>query len=72
MHSNRAPTGRYIAREKINDKPDASARNDPLRLLKSGMAMSAAGLILPAGMLMAQVEPRKGGVSRVGIGLHKC
>ncbi|MDP1577971.1 MAG: ABC transporter substrate-binding protein, partial [Cypionkella sp.] len=37
-------------------------------LLKSGMAMTAAGLILPAGMAMAQTEPKKGGVFRAGIG----
>jgi peptide/nickel transport system substrate-binding protein len=38
-------------------------------LLKSGMAMTAAGLILPAGMAsMAKAEPKKGGVFRVGIG----
>ena len=37
-------------------------------LLKSGMAMTAAGLILPAGMAMAQAEPKKGGVFRAGIG----
>jgi peptide/nickel transport system substrate-binding protein len=38
-------------------------------LLKSGMAMTAAGLILPAGMAsMAQAEPKKGGVFRVGLG----
>ena len=37
-------------------------------LLKSGMAMTAAGLILPAGMAFAQAEPKKGGVFRVGIG----
>jgi len=37
-------------------------------LLKSGMAMTAAGLILPAGMALAQTEPKKGGVFRVGIG----
>ncbi|MBM3594704.1 MAG: ABC transporter substrate-binding protein [Alphaproteobacteria bacterium] len=37
-------------------------------LLKSGMAMTAAGLILPAGTAMAQAEPKKGGVFRVGIG----
>jgi peptide/nickel transport system substrate-binding protein len=38
-------------------------------LLKSGMAMTAAGLILPTGMAsMARAEPRKGGVFRVGIG----
>jgi peptide/nickel transport system substrate-binding protein len=38
-------------------------------LLKSGMAMTAAGLILPAGMAsMARAEPKKGGVFRVGLG----
>ena len=37
-------------------------------LLKSGMAMTAVGLILPAGMALAQTEPKKGGVFRVGIG----
>lgn len=37
-------------------------------LLKSGIAMTAAGLILPAGMAMAQAAPKKGGVFRVGIG----
>lgn len=37
-------------------------------LLKGGMAMTAAGLILPAGMAMAQSEPKKGGVFRVGMG----
>ena len=38
-------------------------------LLKSGMAMTAAGLILPAGMAsMARAEPKKGGVFRIGLG----
>lgn len=37
-------------------------------LLKSGMAMTAAGLLLPAGMAMAQAEPKKGGVFRIGLG----
>lgn len=37
-------------------------------LLQSGMAMTAAGLILPAGMARAQAEPKKGGVFRVGLG----
>ena len=37
-------------------------------LLKSGMALTAAGLILPAGMAKAQAEPKKGGVFRAGIG----
>lgn len=37
-------------------------------LMKSGMAMTAAGLILPTGMAMAQAEPKKGGVFRVGLG----
>lgn len=37
-------------------------------LLQSGMALTAAGLILPAGMAMAQAEPKKGGVFRAGIG----
>lgn len=37
-------------------------------LLKSGMAMTAAGLIVPAGMAMAQSEPKKGGVFRIGLG----
>jgi peptide/nickel transport system substrate-binding protein len=37
-------------------------------LLASGMAMTAAGLILPAGMARAQDAPKKGGVFRVGIG----
>jgi peptide/nickel transport system substrate-binding protein len=37
-------------------------------LLQSGMAMTAAGLILPAGMAMAQSEPKKGGVFRIGLG----
>jgi len=37
-------------------------------LLKSGMAMTAVGLILPAGMALAQTEPKKGGVFRVGLG----
>jgi peptide/nickel transport system substrate-binding protein len=38
-------------------------------LLKSGMAMTAAGLILPAGMAsMARAEPKKGGMFRVGLG----
>jgi peptide/nickel transport system substrate-binding protein len=37
-------------------------------LLKSGIAMTAAGLILPVGMAMAQAAPKKGGVFRVGIG----
>jgi peptide/nickel transport system substrate-binding protein len=35
-------------------------------LLKSGMAMTAAGLMLPAGMAMAQSEPKKGGTLRIG------
>ena len=35
-------------------------------LLKSGMAMTAAGLVLPAGMAMAQSEPKKGGTLRIG------
>ena len=37
-------------------------------LLKSGMAMTAAGLILPAGMARAQDAPKKGGVFRIGLG----
>ena len=37
-------------------------------LLKSGMAMTVAGLILPAGMAMAQAEPKRGGVFSAGIG----
>lgn len=37
-------------------------------LLKSGMAMTAAGLIVPAGMALAQSEPKKGGVFRIGLG----
>ena len=37
-------------------------------LLASGMAMTAAGLILPAGMARAQDAPKKGGIFRVGIG----
>ncbi|MBA3910647.1 MAG: peptide ABC transporter substrate-binding protein [Rhodobacter sp.] len=37
-------------------------------LLKSGMAMTAAGLILPAGMARAQAEPKRGGVFRIGLG----
>lgn len=37
-------------------------------LLKSGLAMTAAGLVLPAGMAMAQDAPKKGGVFRIGIG----
>ncbi len=37
-------------------------------LLKSGMAMTAAGLMLPAGMAAAQAEPKKGGVFRIGLG----
>jgi peptide/nickel transport system substrate-binding protein len=37
-------------------------------LLASGMAMTAAGLILPDGMARAQDAPKKGGVFRVGIG----
>jgi peptide/nickel transport system substrate-binding protein len=38
-------------------------------LLKSGMAMTAAGLILPMGMAsMAAAEPKKGGVFRIGLG----
>jgi len=37
-------------------------------LLKSGMAITAAGLLLPAGMASAQDAPKKGGVFRVGIG----
>lgn len=38
-------------------------------LLKSGMTLTAAGLILPAGMAsMARAEPKKGGVFRIGIG----
>ena len=35
-------------------------------LLKSSMAMTAAGLMLPAGMAMAQAEPKKGGTLRIG------
>jgi peptide/nickel transport system substrate-binding protein len=35
-------------------------------LLKSGMAMTAAGLMLPAGMAMAQAKPKKGGILRIG------
>jgi peptide/nickel transport system substrate-binding protein len=35
-------------------------------ILKSGMAMTAAGLMLPAGMAMAQSEPNKGGTLRIG------
>ena len=35
-------------------------------LLKSGIAMTAAGLLLPAGMAMAQSEPKKGGTLRIG------
>ena len=35
-------------------------------LLKSGMAITAAGLVLPAGMAMAQAEPKKGGTLRIG------
>jgi peptide/nickel transport system substrate-binding protein len=35
-------------------------------LLKSGVAMTAAGLMLPAGMAMAQSEPKKGGTLRIG------
>ncbi|MCA3508323.1 MAG: ABC transporter substrate-binding protein [Rhodobacter sp.] len=37
-------------------------------LLKGGVALTAAGLILPAHMALAQTEPKKGGVFRVGIG----
>jgi peptide/nickel transport system substrate-binding protein len=37
-------------------------------LLQSGMAMTAAGLILPAGMARAQDAPKKGGVFRIGLG----
>lgn len=37
-------------------------------LLKSGMAITAAGLILPAGMARAQDAPKKGGVFRIGLG----
>lgn len=37
-------------------------------LLKSGAALTAAGLILPAGMALAQDTPKKGGVFRIGIG----
>jgi peptide/nickel transport system substrate-binding protein len=37
-------------------------------MLKSGMALTAVGLIVPAGMAMAQAEPKKGGVFRAGIG----
>ena len=37
-------------------------------LLKSGMAMTAAGLILPAGVARAQGAPKKGGVFRIGMG----
>jgi peptide/nickel transport system substrate-binding protein len=37
-------------------------------LLASGMAITAAGLILPAGMAKAQDAPKKGGVFRIGIG----
>lgn len=37
-------------------------------LLKSGMAMTAAGLILPTGMVLAQDAPKKGGVFRIGLG----
>lgn len=37
-------------------------------LMKSGMAMTAAGLILPAGMARAQDAPKKGGVFRIGLG----
>ncbi|MCA3441700.1 MAG: ABC transporter substrate-binding protein, partial [Rhodobacter sp.] len=37
-------------------------------LLKGGVALTAAGLILPAHMGLAQTEPKKGGVFRVGIG----
>ena len=35
-------------------------------LLKSSMAMTAAGLMLPAGMAMAQGVPKKGGTLRIG------
>jgi len=37
-------------------------------LLKGGVALTAAGLILTAHMGLAQTEPKKGGVFRVGIG----
>lgn len=37
-------------------------------LLQSGMALTAAGLILPAGMARAQDAPKKGGVFRIGLG----
>jgi peptide/nickel transport system substrate-binding protein len=37
-------------------------------LLQSGMAVTAAGLILPAGVAMAQATPNRGGVFRIGLG----
>lgn len=37
-------------------------------LLKGGVAITAAGLILPAGMARAQDAPKKGGVFRIGLG----
>jgi peptide/nickel transport system substrate-binding protein len=49
-------------------KTDFSGAMTRRGLLKSGMAVTAAGLILPATMLPARAEPKKGGVFRIGIG----